>query len=107
MIKRFWHGWTTPENAARYYDVLTGEVIPGIEAKAIPGFLGMEVLRRDGEREVEFLTVMSFRSLDDIIAFQGPDYARSYVPEAARAVLARWDETAQHYELKETRSYDR
>jgi len=106
MIKRIWHGWTTPENADRYFEVLTGEVIPGIEAKAMPGFLGIEVLRRVLEREVEFITIMSFRSLDDIIGFQGPDYARSHVPDAARAHLKRWDRTAQHYELTETRTYD-
>lgn len=106
MIKRIWHGWTTPEQADSYFDVLTKQVIPGIEAKAIPGFLGIEVLRRDLEREVEFVTIMSFRSLDDIIAFQGEDYARCYVPDVARAVLKRWDQTAQHYELKEARSHD-
>lgn len=105
MIKRIWHGWTTPENADSYYKVLTSEVIPGIEAKAIPGYLGIEVLRRELEREVEFITVMSFRSLEDIIAFQGPDYARCYVPDVAQKVLKRWDQTSQHYGLKETRSY--
>jgi len=106
MIKRVWHGWTIPENADSYFKVLTSEVIPGIEAKAIPGFLGIEVLRRDLEEEVEFITIMSFRSLDDIIAFQGPDYARCYVPDVAQKVLKRWDQTSQHYELLETRSYD-
>ncbi|MCK7610912.1 antibiotic biosynthesis monooxygenase family protein [Roseibium sediminicola] len=105
MIKRIWHGWTTPENADTYCKVLLSEVIPGIEDKAIPGYLGIEVLRRDLEREVEFITIMSFRTLEDIIAFQGPDYARCYVPDVAQKVLKRWDQTSQHYDLKETRSY--
>lgn len=103
MIKRLWHGWTTHENANRYLNVLTTQVIPGIEAKAIPGYLGIEVLRRELEDEIEFVTIMSFRSLDDIIAFQGADYQKCYVPEAAQSVLKRWDQTAQHYELKESR----
>ncbi|MDN3718458.1 MarR family transcriptional regulator [Roseibium salinum] len=60
MIKRIWHGWTTLENAATYLEVLTTQVIPGIEAKNIPGFLGIEVLRRELADEVEFLTIMSF-----------------------------------------------
>lgn len=105
MIKRMWHGWTTPENADRYLQILTSEVIPGIEAKAIPGYLGIEVLRRALKDEVEFVTIMSFRSLEDIIAFQGPDYQKCYVPEAAQRELKRWEETAQHYDLQETRGH--
>jgi hypothetical protein len=88
-IKRIWHGWTTIEDADSYWSVLTGTVIPGIEAKAIEGYQGIEVLRREHECEVEFLTIMSFDSIQSVINFQGPDYARSYVPEAARAVLQR------------------
>lgn len=105
MIKRIWHGWTTPENAEAYFNVLTTRVIPGIEAKNIPGYFGIEVLRRDHSDEVEFVTIMSFRSLDDIIAFQGADYERCYVPDVARSVLKRWDQVSQHYELKDARSY--
>ncbi|CTQ60829.1 antibiotic biosynthesis monooxygenase (ABM) superfamily enzyme [Labrenzia sp. EL_208] len=99
MIKRIWHGWTTHENADRYFGILTDTVIPGIEAKTIPGYLGIEVLRRDLTDEVEFKTIMSFRSIDDVIAFQGPNYARSHVPGAAQEVLKRWDQTAEHYEF--------
>ncbi|MCX2723689.1 antibiotic biosynthesis monooxygenase [Roseibium salinum] len=106
MIKRIWHGWTTLENAATYLEVLTTQVIPGIEAKNIPGFLGIEVLRRELADEVEFLTIMSFRSLNDVGAFQGADYERCYVPDVARSVLKRWDEVSQHYELKDARSYE-
>ncbi|CTQ53414.1 hypothetical protein LP7551_01936 [Roseibium album] len=105
MIKRIWHGWTTPENADAYFQVLTGEVIPGIEAKNLKGFLGIEVLRKDNENEVEFITIMSFASLDNIIAFQGTDYERCYVPDVARRVLKRWDQIAQHYANVEVRSY--
>ncbi|MET1414155.1 antibiotic biosynthesis monooxygenase [Roseibium sp. HPY-6] len=98
MIKRIWRGWTTPENADRYIQVLTGSVIPGIEAMSTQGYLGIEVLRRSHADEVEFMTIMRFRSIDDIIAFQGPDYERSHVPEVAQQVLSRWDQVAKHYE---------
>ena len=37
-IKRVWHGWTTPENADKYQELLHSEVSPGIEAKNIPGY---------------------------------------------------------------------
>jgi hypothetical protein len=102
-IKRVWHGWTTPENAENYWAVLRGTVIPGIEAKSIDGFRGIEVLRRDHESEVEFVTIMTFDSIQSVIDFQGEDYARSYVPDVARAVLKRWDLTAAHFELLDRR----
>lgn len=104
-IKRIWHGWTTPENADLYESVLYREVFPSIEAKAIAGYRSIELLRRDLDDEVEFITVMTFDSLRNVIDFQGEDYERCYVPDAARAVLKRWEETSAHYELKAARSY--
>ena len=102
-IKRIWHGWTTPEDADAYQALLQAEVFPGIEAKHIPGYRAIELLRHDGADEVEFITIMTFDSLDNVIAFHGDDYERAYVPDAARKVLKRWDEA--HYEVVETRSY--
>jgi len=104
-IKRIWHGWTTPENAGNYQDVLHNEVIPEIESKNIPGYQGIELLRRDLGDEVEFVTIMTFNSLQSIIDFQGEDYARSYVPEAAKLVLKRWDHVAAHFESIEYKKY--
>jgi hypothetical protein len=46
---------------------------------------------------------MTFDSIDDVIAFQGEDYEKCYVPDAARAVLKRWDELSAHYEIIERR----
>ena len=102
-IKRVWHGWTTPENADTYQRLLHDEVFPGIEAKAIAGFRRIELLRRDAGDEVEFMTIMTFDSIQNVIDFQGPDYARAYVPEAAQKVLKHWDRTSAHYDVEETR----
>ena len=104
-IKRIWHGWTTPDNADAYQRLLHDEVFPGIEAKAIRGYRHIELLRRDAGDEVEFITVMTFDSIQNVIDFQGPDYARAYVPDAARKVLKRWDQTSAHYDVEETRDY--
>ena len=103
-IKRIWHGWTTSENADSYWKVLSETVIPGIEAKSIEGYRGIEVLRRDYESEVEFITLMTFDSIRSVVNFQGEDYERSYVPDVARAVLKRWDTTASHYKVLDCRS---
>lgn len=99
MIKRIWRGWTTPENAEAYQDLLLNEVIPAIGAQRIPGYSSTEVLREDLGGEIEFSTVMSFESLESVIAFQGADYARCYVPDAARELLSRWDEVCRHYDV--------
>ena len=103
MICRLWRGWTTPENAEAYERVVRGEVIPGIEARKIPGFRHIDLMRRDIGDEVEFQTLMWFDSLDAIIAFIGEDYAVSHVPEQARSVLKRFDEWAAHYEVIDRR----
>lgn len=104
-IKRVWHGWTTLENAGRYQDLLLNEVLPGIEAKGIGGYRKIAVLRIDRTDEVEFVTIMTFDSLQNVIESQGADYRKCYVPEAARKLLARWDRESTHYELVETREY--
>ena len=104
-IKRVWHGWTTIDNAAKYQDFLLNEVIPGIEAKKIPGFRKFEVLRIDLQDEVEFVTIITFDSLENVIALQGKKYKKSYIPDAAQKVLKRWDLEVPHYDLIETRIY--
>ena len=104
-IKRVWHGWTTPDNADKYQGLLLEEVIPGIEAKSIAGYLGIEVFRREAGDEVQFVTIMTFDSLQSVIEFQGEDYARCYVPDAAQRVLKRWDDAAAHYEAVASRSH--
>ena len=104
-IKRVWHGWTTKENADNYQNILNKEVLPSIEAKKIPGYKKIEVLRIDLEDEVEFVTIMTFKSLQNVIDFQGENYKRCYVPDVAQKVLTRWDQESTHYELIETRKY--
>ncbi len=104
MIIRIWHGWTTPANADAYEKLLRTEIFTGIVGRAIPGFHGIQLLRRTAPPEVEFVTVMRFASLDDVRAFAGADYEVAVVPPAARALLARYDARSAHYELREERS---
>jgi hypothetical protein len=104
-IKRIWHGWVSPTRADAYENLLRDEIIPGIENKGIAGLQDFDLLRRDLGDEIEFVTIMTFASLQDVIDFQGEDYTRSYVPDAAQKVLARWDERAAHYEIRESLHY--
>ena len=103
MICRLWRGWTTHENSDAYERIVRGEVIPGIEARRIPGFRHIDLMRRELGDEVEFQTLMWFESLDAIIAFVGEDYAVSHVPAAARSVLKRFDSHAAHFEVLDRR----
>jgi heme-degrading monooxygenase HmoA len=104
MISRVWHGWTTPENADIYENLLRSEIFVGIFEKNIPGFERIEMFRRTIGDEVEFMTVMRFQSLEAVKAFVGEDYEAAYVPAAARAVLKRFDARSQHYEARIARS---
>ena len=76
-------------------------MIIGIKDRDIPGFREIQVFRRELEKEVEFVTVMWFDSIDAVRAFAGEDYEAAYVPEKARAVLSRFDARSQHYEVRE------
>jgi hypothetical protein len=43
---------------------------------------------------------MQFDSLAAVREFAGADYAVAVVPPKARAVLARFDDRSQHYDLR-------
>jgi heme-degrading monooxygenase HmoA len=103
MISRIWHGWTTPENADVYEELLKSEIFVGIGKRQIEGYRGIHLLQRDAGDEVEFVTLMWFDSLDAVRAFAGEDYEAAVVPPQARAVLARFDARSQHYEVKAER----
>lgn len=104
-VKRIWHGWTSPENADEYQNLLHNEVFPGIEAKNISGYQSIELFRRDLDNEVEFITIMTFNSLQNVIDFQGNDYEKCYVPDSAKKLLVRWDNRSAHYVTIESRKY--
>ena len=105
MIARLWHGWTTPENADVYENLLKTEIFPGIAAKRVAGYRGIRLLRRPVDGEVEFITMMEFDSWGSVKQFAGEDYERAYVPPEAREVLMHFDERSQHYEIREKLNY--
>jgi len=103
MICRLWRGWTTPEDADAYEKIVRTEVIPGIEARNIPGFRHIDLMKRDLDGEIEFQTLMWFDDLDAIVNFMGEDYSVSHVPMEARAVLNSFDDRASHFEVIDPR----
>ncbi len=107
MICRVWRGWTTKDNADAYERVVRREVIPGIEAQRIRGFRSIDLVRRERDRDVEFMTLMWFDTLDGVKEFKGEDYEAAHVPTQAQAVLADFDERAAHYEVLDHREQPR
>ena len=103
MICRIWHGYATHANADAHARVVRTIVIPGIEVRSIPGLISVDLMTRQLEDEVEFMTVMWFDSEQAIVAFAGDDITLSHVPPQAREVLTRFDERSQHYVVLDRR----
>jgi hypothetical protein len=99
MISRVWHGWTSRENADAYEKLLRTEIFTGIAGRAIEGYRGIHLLRRDVEDGVEFVTIMWFDSIDAVRRFAGDDYEAAVVPPSARKLLSRFDDRSAHYRV--------
>jgi len=98
MIARHWRGWTTPENAAAYENLLSEKVLPSL--RGIEGYRGGYVLRHDTPQESEFVVVNLFESMEAVKRFAGPEYSVPvFEPEALR-LLARVEPVARHYEVR-------
>jgi heme-degrading monooxygenase HmoA len=105
MIARIWHGWTNLQNADAYEQLLKHEIFISISNRNIHGHKGIELLKRSINNETEFITIMYFEDLNAIKEFAGENYETAVVPENARRLLLRYDDTSQHYEvLKEKES---
>lgn len=98
MIARHWRGWTEIQNADAYETLLKNKVLPGL--KAVPGYRGGYVLRSDGAREVEFVVVNLFDSLEAVQRFAGPDYTAAVFEPEARELLSRIEPVAMHYDVR-------
>ena len=100
MISRQWRGIAKPGRAADYVHHLETHTFPAL-AK-IPGFTRASVLKREIGESTEFQIVTEWQSLDAVHGFAGADIGVAVVPEAARALLASFDEYVVHYEIERT-----
>jgi len=99
MICRVWHGWTAPSSADAYERLLRDEIIVGIAGRAITGYRGIELLRREVGGETEFVTIMWFDTMEAVRSFAGMDYEQAVVPASARALLHHFDERSAHFDV--------
>ena len=97
MIARIWRGWAllaTADDYQRHYETeVSGRL------RAVAGFRGARLLRREDGDEVMFTSITFFISLDAIRGFAGDDYELAVVEEAAQQALSRWDERVSHHEV--------
>ena len=100
-IIRTWKGWTTLTNAPIYEDLLINEVFPTVKKKGVHGLEKVSISTLEKEDEVEFFLVLQFDSLDSVKSFAGENYKNAYIPDNAKRLLSRYDNIAQHFELKE------
>jgi hypothetical protein len=100
-VLRRWHGWTTATNAEAYQRLLLEEIFPGIATRAMSGYRGIELLRREARPLTEFVTLMWFDSMAEAARFSHDpaDPERAVVPPAARTLLQRFDERSTHYQV--------
>lgn len=97
MIARIWRGWAPHERADDYQRHYETEVSGHL--RAVSGFRGAQLLRREEDGEVAFTSVTWFEDLDAVRGFAGADYEQAVVEGAARAALSRWDERVVHHEV--------
>jgi len=98
MIARHWRGWTEVQDADTYETLLKERVLPSL--KGIEGYRGGYILRHDGPREVEFVVVNLFDSLEAVKRFAGPDYTVPVFEPETRKLLCRVEPVAMHYEVR-------
>jgi heme-degrading monooxygenase HmoA len=97
MIARVWRGWTTLEDADGYEGHLKPELLPGLSKVA--GFRGSYLLRRVVGKEVEFVTMILWDSIEAVRAVAGEDYERAVIPKERKKYLKRFEERAAHFEV--------
>jgi heme-degrading monooxygenase HmoA len=72
------------------------EILPGIHR--VSGYQGSYLLRKDAGDEVEFTTLTIWDSMDSVREFAGDEQSHAVVPKEARRLLARFDQSSEHYE---------
>lgn len=96
MIARLWHGWTKPENADAYENLLRTKILPGIHR--VKGYEGAWLMRRNAGSEVEFITLTFWKDWDAVREFGGGSQTHAVVPDEAQKLLSRFDAESVHYD---------
>ena len=96
-VMRHWSARTTKAQLPQYLDHFSKNVLP--ELRAVSGYLGATLYLRRIDNEVEILVATSWRSLESIRNFTGPDLENAVVADEAAAFLTEFDRRVRHYEI--------
>ncbi len=96
-ILRRWSARTTESQLPKYLEHFSKSVVP--ELRRVPGYLGATVSTRRLQNEVEVVVETTWRSLESIRAFAGPDLEAAVVPDEAAALLTSFDRRVCHSEI--------
>ena len=99
-ILRRWSARTSEARLPKYLEHFTKNVLP--ELHRVPGYLGATVSHRHLESEVEIFVETTWRSLDSIRNFAGPDLETAVVTGQAAALLTDFDRRVHHSEIAVT-----
>lgn len=102
MIATIWHGWATHANADAFEALVKNEICPALLAKEVAGFRSSQLLRLARAGQTEFVCIGCFDDMDSVHAVLGDVDTKPMLPPKALALLRRFDQRAQHYEVRET-----
>jgi heme-degrading monooxygenase HmoA len=100
MIIREWKASAPPERADEY--AVHFRTVVAADLRAIAGFLGADLLRRDTADQVEFTVLSRWESPDAVAAFASRDPDRAVVEPGAVAALTDFDTHVTHYRIIES-----
>jgi len=107
MVCRVWRGWTSVGHAQNYDDYLQKELFPRLDRELRPhGYRGYQLLRFSRGKEVEFMTMLWFDSIESVRLFAGENYGTPVISDKARSLLTRFADRADHYQLSGSNLFD-
>jgi uncharacterized protein len=99
-VLRRWSARTTEVQLPKYLEHFSKSVL--LELHRVPGYLGATVSHRRLESEIEIVVETTWRSLESIGNFAGPDLEAAVVADQAAALLTDFDGRVRHYEIAVT-----
>ncbi|WP_139135220.1 antibiotic biosynthesis monooxygenase family protein [Roseivirga sp. 4D4] len=97
MISRQWKCILKEDAQDQYINFLNHVVFKN--ARALPGFVHADILKRRTPDGLEFLVITLWESLESIEAFAGKDISKAMVPEEAQRMMVSFDKTVEHFEV--------
>ena len=99
-ILRHWSARTTKAQLPKYLEHFSRNVLP--ELRRVPGYLGAMVSVGRLDAEIEIVVETTWRSLESIRNFAGPDLEAAVVADEAAALLTSFDRRVRHSEIVAT-----